>query len=189
MSSAVRSCLWRRVSGAGLERFELRQENERWILRGTILAMHDDGPVEARYEVFCDAGWRTERARVEVRDRAGERELELRAENGRWHVNGREFTAVQGCIDVDLEWSPSTNTLPIRRLGLPVGGSSGPLRMAWIRFPGLTIEPLSQEYRRTSERHYRYTSGGGTFAADIDVDEASVVVQYADIWQRVDPTT
>jgi uncharacterized protein len=188
VSSAVRSCLWRRVTGAGLERFELRQEDGRWVLRGTILAMHDHGPVEARYEVVCDAGWRTERTRVGVRDGAGERELELRAENGRWHVNGGELAAVQGCIDVDLEWSPSTNTLPIRRLGLPVGDGSGPLRMAWIRFPGLTIEALPQEYRHTSPGRYRYTSRGGTFQADIEVDEAGIVLRYADIWQRVDPS-
>ena len=83
MSSAVRSCLWRRVTGAGLERFELLQEHDRWILRGTILAMDDHGPVEARYEVVCDAGWRTERTRVHVRGSTGERELELRVVNGR----------------------------------------------------------------------------------------------------------
>jgi uncharacterized protein len=189
VSSPVSSCLWRRIQGVGLERFVLGRADDRWILRGTILAMDAQGPVEARYEVVCDAGWRTQRTRVAIRDSAGERERELTAANGRWHLDGRELDAVQGSIDVDLEWSPSTNTLPIRRLGLPVGGSSGPLRMAWIRFPGLEIEPLPQEYRHVSPQHYRYASGGGAFQADIEVDEAGVVTRYADIWQRVESTS
>lgn len=182
----VRSRLWRRIKGAGLERFELLREGDRFILGGTILAMDDDhGPVEARYEVVCDAGWRTERTQVSVRDASGERSLRLTVRAGRWFVNGHEETAVRGCVDVDLGWSPSTNTLPIRRLALPAGRGSGPLIMAWVRFPELTIEPLPQTYQHTSRRNYRYASRGGAFAADIDVDDAGVVLDYEGVWQRV----
>ena len=66
-----------------------------------------------------------------------------------------------------------------------MGESSGPLTAAWIRFPELAIEPLPQEYRRLSERRYRYTSRGGAFTAEIDVDEHGVVVDYQGVWQRV----
>lgn len=182
----VRSCLWRRIKGSGLERFELLREEDRWILGGTILAMDDQGHAEARYEVVCDAAWRTERTQVSLRDATGERSLRLTTRDGRWYRNANEETGLRGCVDVDLGWSPSTNTLPIRRLALLVGRSSGPLIMAWIRFPELTIEPLPQEYQRVSERAYRYTSRGGAFAADIEVDDTYVVVNYQGIWQRVE---
>ena len=186
----VHAALWRQIKGTGLERFELLREADHWILTGTILTMdQDQQPVEARYEVACDAGWRTERVQVSVRDTAGERRLRLAVRRGRWWVNGHEVTIVRGCVDVDLGWSPSTNTLPIRRLGLPVGAGSGPLVMAWIRFPPLTIEPLPQAYEHTSERHYRYTSRGGAFAADIEVDDAGLVLDYEGVWQRVGPAT
>jgi hypothetical protein len=99
-------------------------------------------------------------------------------------VNGVEAPAVEGCVDVDLEWSPSTNTLPIRRLALAVGASSGSIVAAWIRFPALTLEPLPQAYARRSERSYRYTSGGGSFAADLEVDAEGLVVEYQGVWRR-----
>ena len=184
----VRSCLWRRTQGEGLERFELSREGDRWILSGTILAMDDHGPAEARYEVVCDEEWRTERTEVTLRDSTGERNLQLTAERGRWYRDGHEETAVRGCVDVDLEWSPSTNTIPIRRLGLSVGAGSGPLGMAWIRFPGLTIEPLSQTYHHSSERRYRYTSRGGEFTAELEVDDEGVVLDYGGLWRRVEET-
>ena len=56
---------------------------------------------------------------------------------------------------------------------------------AWVQFPKLTIAPLSQEYTRTSEGQYRYTSRSGAFAATIDVDESELVVKYQNAWQRV----
>src|SRR5438132_1248052 len=80
----------------------------------------------------------------------------------RWRLNGTECPAVAGCIDVDLNWSPSTNLLPICRLGLAPGQEAG-VRAAWLRFPSFTLEPLEQRYRRLDAATYRYESGGGAF--------------------------
>ena len=181
----VETCLWRWLRGTGLERFELLREDAGWVLRGTILALGDRPSAEARYEVSCDPAWSTRRVDVTLFEAGVERSLRLSVEDGRWYESGRERDAVRGCLDVDLGWSPSTNTLPIRRLNLAVGESSGPLTAAWVRFPELAIEPLPQEYRRLSERRYRYTSRGGAFTAEIDVDEHGVVVDYQGVWQRV----
>jgi Putative glycolipid-binding len=38
------------------------------------------------------------------------------------------------CVDVDLGFTPATNTLPIRRLGLEVGEAAG-LAVAWLNGP------------------------------------------------------
>jgi hypothetical protein len=38
--------------------------------------------------------------------------------------NGAAVSAVEGCIDIDLKYSPSTNLLPIRRLNLAIGESA-----------------------------------------------------------------
>ena len=135
----------------------------------------------------CDGAWRTRGASITLLHDGRERSLELTAADGRWSANGSDQPALRDCLDVDLEWSPSTNTLPIRRLDVPIGGTSGPLRMAWVRFPALTIEPLPQDYRRTAQGRYHYTSGGGSFETDIDVDDEGLVLRYEDGWQRVEP--
>lgn len=181
----VTACLWQWARGTGLERLELLRAPDAWHLRGTILVAGEGGPAEARYEVECDAAWRTRRADVRVRDGAGSRACVLAADGGGWLVNGREEPSVRGCVDVDLGWSPSTNTLPIRRLALPVGGASGEIAAAWVRFPELSVEPLSQEYRRLAERSYRYESNGGAFAAVLEVDGEGIVIDYEGAWRRV----
>jgi uncharacterized protein len=180
----VRTGLFQRLKGTGLERFELLRAPEGWVLRGTILALEEDGPAQADYEIVCDTGWRTNRVEVSLRQGSTERSLRLTVEDGRWYEDGKEQETVRGCIDIDLGWSPSTNTLPIRRLGLAVGEKSGPVTAAWVRFPELTLEPLPQEYERLAERRYRYSSNGGAFVADLEVDQDGLVVDYEGIWRR-----
>lgn len=173
------------LQGSGLERFELKQHAERWFLRGTILHLHDNQPLEIRYSIECDSAWRTLSAGVAVRE--GSRERSLRIETGAkcWTANGDPQPQLDGCVDIDLGWSPSTNTLPIRRLNLKDGESSGTVIATWVKFPELALEPLPQEYQRLSERSYRYSSRGGTFTANLLVDEHGLVEDYEGFWTRV----
>lgn len=181
----VHTCMWRRLDVSGLERFELLKTSRNWVLRGTILVMEQNA-AEARYEIMCDSGWRTRQAKVWLRDNHGEHSLSLGSKNARWQVNGKADKKLTGCVDIDLGWSPSTNTLPIRRVGLAVGEASGPVTAAWVSFPDLRVQTLPQEYRRLSENVFRYTSRGGAFQANLRVDEHGVVVLYEGLWERVE---
>jgi hypothetical protein len=177
--------LWQWLKGTGMERFELSQAADEWILRGTILSLTDNGSAEARYEIVCSAAWLTKSADISIREKGEERKLHITAEQGVWHVNGELNPAVQGCVDIDLGWTPSTNTLPIRRLQLDIRESSGSITAAWVRFPELKLEPLTQEYLRLSSHHYRYSSRGGDFVAQLSVDDEGVVLNYEGFWQRI----
>lgn len=184
-SQTVSSGLWRWLQGTGLERFELVREADDWIFRGTILTLAADAAAEATYEIVCDRAFRTTRANVSVRDATGERTLQMVTENGRWYENGRENKTVVGALDIDLGWSPSTNTLPIKRLNLQVGQTSGEFMAAWVRFPDLTLQPLPQEYVRLADRQYRYSSRSGAFVANLRVDDDDLVLDYEGFWQRI----
>jgi hypothetical protein len=102
--------------------------------------------------------------------------------SGRWWLNQVEQPTVTECTDIDLNFSPSTNLLPIRRLGLAVGGAAE-VRAAWLRFPSFTLEPLPQIYRRLDADTYRYESAGGQFVADLKVSTSGFVIDYPGIWQ------
>ena len=78
----VSSGLWQWLQGTGLERFELVHNDTQWMLRGTILAFAGNAAAEARYEVVCDAGWRTMHAQVSLLSSGRERKLDIRAEDG-----------------------------------------------------------------------------------------------------------
>jgi hypothetical protein len=176
--------LWRWLQGTGLERFEFLRTPDEWIFRGTILTLAHDVAAEARYEITCDRLFRTRAANISVRDAAGERSLQIVSEDGRWFENGAENQTVRGALDIDLGWSPSTNTLPIKRLGLEIGQASGEFIAAWVRFPEQTLQPLPQEYLRLGDRKYRYSSRGGAFVAELLVDEHDLVLDYEGFWQR-----
>ena len=179
--------LWKWLQSTGLERFELVRVTDEWILRGTILTLAGDAAVEAKYEIVCDHSFRTRRADISVCDAAGERTLQIATESGRWYENGRENQTVTNAIDIDLGWSPSTNTLPIKRLNLEIGQSSGEFTAAWVRFPELTLQPLPQEYVRLEDRKYRYSSRSGAFVANLLVDDNDLALNYEGFWQRVNP--
>ena len=150
-------------------------------LVGTVLGSEDGVPVRVEYRVLADATGAT--TAVHVRDLRGfaQRTLTLtRDAKGGWTVDGATAKGLKGCIDVDLGCSPSTNTLPIRRLRLGTGQSKT-IQAAWVRFPALTVTKGAQTYTRVDEFTYRYSSG--TFEADIVVDDDGVVAQYAE-WQR-----
>lgn len=174
------SILWRSGDGRGHEYARLGRRGAWWLLSGVSLFVHEGRPGRLDYSVTCDASWVTVSA--DVSGSIGVHEVSAKiaaAGSGAWSLNGRACPEVRGCLDVDLNFSPSTNLLPIRRLDLAVG-ERAEVRAAWLRFPSFTLEPLVQTYTRVAERAYRYESG--SFTADLKVDENGFAVAYADLW-------
>ncbi len=177
-----RAILWRGEDRAGAESFLLSGDTRGWFLEGTVVTVLDRKPAHVRYQVACDTSWQTVNAEVTMTRAGVRRELRMSVrDRGIWWVDGAEAPTLRGCTDVDLEISPSTNTLPIRRLHLAIGQEAR-LTAAWVRFPGLTVEPLHQTYVRTAANRYRYASG--TFGTDIEVDNDGLVTRYVGGWSR-----
>jgi uncharacterized protein len=150
-------------------------------LVGTVLGAEGGLPVRVEYRVLADRTGMT--TAVHVRDsRAFEtRTIALeRSAKGAWTVDGVAAKGLKGCTDIDLGYSPSTNTLPIRRLRLAIG-TSQTIQAAWVRFPELTAIKAAQTYTRLDEFTYRYSSG--TFEAELTVDDDGLVAAYAE-WRR-----
>jgi uncharacterized protein len=177
------SILWRRLDCPGHEAARLFSQEDRWILQGTAVFSDQGLPCRLDYHVVCDSRWHTQSASVAgwVGDRLIEIELTVSGDQ-RWLLNDEDFPQVAGCIDLDLNFSPSTNLLPIRRLDL-AARQEREVRAAWLRFPSFTLEPLAQLYRRIDEKTYRYESHGGDFVTELSVNEAGFVTRYPDFWE------
>lgn len=172
------SILWRRLDRPGHEAARLVHAGSDWRLSGAAVFLHDGRTCRLDYEVVCDRGWHTRSATIS--GWVGENSIEIEiavGSPGRWRKNGAECPEVAGCIDLDLNFSPSTNLLPIRRLDLAIG-QEAPVRAAWLRFPSFSLEPLEQLYRRVGPSQYRYESAGGEFTADLEVDASGFVTRY-----------
>ena len=179
---ATRRVAWRRSDEVATdEHCTLTQRDSGLSLVGTVLGSEGGVPVRIEYRVLADAAGLTTAAHV--RDLRGfeQRTLVLeRDAKGGWSVDGKTVRALKGATDVDLGCSPSTNTLPIRRLRLGIGGSKT-IKAAWVRFPELAVVKADQKYTRLDEFTYRYASGD--FEAELTVDDEGLVAAYAD-WAR-----
>jgi uncharacterized protein len=175
--------LWRGVDRPGHDSARVSRSANGWMLAGTAVFAHEGVPCRLDYRITTDAAGRTRSAKVEgwVGDVDVDVSIEVDGRGG-WRLNGSECPQVEGCIDVDLNFSPSTNLLPIRRLLLDVGAEAE-VRAAWLRFPSFTLEPLPQVYRRLSEDVYRYESADGAFVRNLTVDTAGFVTLYPGLFE------
>ena len=178
----TRRVAWRRSDEVQTdEHCTLTQRDTGLSLVGTVLGAEGGAPVRIEYRVLTDGAGMTTAAHV--RDLRGfeQRTLTLeRDAKGTWTVDGAKVRGLKGATDVDLGCSPSTNTLPIRRLRMGVGASKT-IKAAWVRFPELTVVKADQTYTRLDEFTYRYASGD--FEAEVTVDDEDLVAAYAD-WAR-----
>ncbi len=178
----VRRVAWRRSDGVEADEHCTLTIRETGVsLVGTVLGAEAGIPVRIEYRVATDARGFTSAA--QVRDLRGfeQRALVLgRDPKGSWTIDGSAARALKGCSDIDLACSPSTNTLPIRRLRLAVGATAT-IKAAWLRFPELTVQKVEQTYTRLDEATYRYSSP--TFEAELTVDDDGLVATYSE-WRR-----
>ncbi len=174
------SILWRRLDRLGLEAAQLRATPTEWHVDGAAVFAHEGVPCRLDYSIACDLEWRTRRADVTgwVGNTIVERRI--RVEDA-WLLDGEPIPQVAGCTDVDLNFSPSTNLLPIRRLRLAIG-QSATVRAAWLRFPSFELELLEQVYHRIDEHTYRYESSGGSFVVVIQTGVSGFVTEYPGFW-------
>lgn len=151
---------------------------------GMVWAPQDQAPFSAEYRLFADETGRL--SRVSVTSVAEQRERHLtanRTDDGPWLLDtgsGGSRMDYDGAVDVDLEFSPMFNTLPIRRLQLHREPGEAELAMVFIRLPSLEVELVTQTYRTLS-----VTQDGavvefrsGDFVAEISVDADGMVLNY-----------
>lgn len=174
---------WRRLDVPGHERCSLSAlVVGGWHLGGLAEFARDGEAIRLEYDVECDAGWETRRARVWGQVGATDVALTVvRTEQRTWFVNGARDVALDDCVDIDLGFSPSTNLIPIRRLALALDARAE-VRAAWVRGLDLRVATLDQSYTRTGPATYLYESGGGRYQRELTVDANGFVVDYPGFW-------
>ena len=178
-----RTIIWRRLDTPGHESARMFLLDSSWHLAGTAVFADEQQPCRLDYLVQCDSQWQTLSGKVT--GWLGNRIIDIQVlvdSNRRWRLNGEECPEVDGCIDLDLNFSPLTNMLPIRRLSLAVG-QQATVTAAWLKFPSFRFEQLDQMYRRVGASSYHYESSGGSFVAELEVDDVGFVTRYGDLWR------
>jgi len=93
-------------------------------------------------------------------------------------------------LDIDVENSPLTNTMPILRHGFHREGS-GDFLMAFITTPTLRVEASPQRYEHVCVTEdgsvVRYISRDGDFTAELELDSDGLLRFYPRLARRVEP--
>ena len=178
-----RAIRWRSLQHGGLEECRITDWIESIKVRSAIVSQADETRHGVFYEMSLAPDWLFESILLQRTD--GVMSVLSRSRDGNWFdAQVEELPALQGCVDIDFEMTPFTNTLPIRRAPLEIGETRR-FRMAYI--PADTLEPFPAEqiYTRLGDRLYRFETADGSFAAEITVDEHGLVVDYPGLFERV----
>jgi hypothetical protein len=184
------SAAWRHVGAQdGFETVFLRATATGSILDGHTTAIEDGVSWAVHYTIEVDEQWVTRLCRVRSWSADGERETLLAHDPvGRWRVDGVLVSALDDCLDVDLEASACTNMLPVHRERLAPGRSMG-APAAFVRAPGLEIERLEQSYARLAHDgdHTRYAYRAPRFRVECELEFGvdGLVLDYPGIASRV----
>lgn len=149
----------------------------------------DDRVLRVSYRIELDASWRVRSTRIASEQPDGSAiGLVLQADGrGNWtDGGGMPLHELDGCVDVDIQATPFTNTLPIRRLALEPHQQET-IRVAYVRVPSLDVSAEEQRYTGLADGRVRYESIETGFTRDLDVDRDGSVVTYHGLFRRVWP--
>lgn len=179
---------WRRLDLPGTDRATLTTTDRGYLLLGHAQFQDPAGPVDLHYSVEVSPTWRTERAHLEGTAPTGAISFDITVATGQqWRINGHSLPLITGCIDVDLNLTPATNLLSIRRLEL-ASGASAEVIAAWLEFPEPRLKPLRQLYRHLGGGTYAYQCPEIPFESVLQANADGFITSYPPLWEPETPT-
>lgn len=183
----MKEYLWQNSDPAGWEHVRISDDHPGWDVFDSVL-MRVDGTRVRRggYTLVVDKAWRSLEIRCLIETEPGVMgSIHLLSEgDGVWYDSDEQhLPALDGCLDIAIEGSPLTLTLPLQRIGLQ-NGQTADLRVAEISLVDLSVSPVGIRLRCDGAT-LRYERDGVTSALLLDTD--GFVLDIAGRNQRIFP--
>lgn len=183
--------IWQHLDAPGWEHVRVITDHPGWTVYDSILVREHHGQVlRGGYTLVTDKSWRTLELRLMLESAPGSMEgIHLLTEgDGRWtDANDQPIPELDGILDVDIQWTPLTSSLPVNRLQL-VQGEESTTPVAYISMPDLVIQPMTQKLTRVDDTRIKRQPGGGAGAQELSVDADGLVTeaqgQFTRTWPR-----
>jgi uncharacterized protein len=176
--------LWRRIDIIGHDACRISPTDGGWTIEGTALFLEAGKPSKLNYSVVCDKQWRSCSARAWGWIGGASIDMALeRNEERTWRASGAPLRDLDGVLDLDLGFTPATNTNAIKRMKLEIGQQLDTVA-AWLDPSDWTVKPLAQSYKRLDIRTYDYHSPLHGYRATLRTDDFGFVVDYPNLWVR-----
>lgn len=182
--------IWQHLDTAGWEHVRVMTDHPGWNVFDSILVRSHEGQVlRGGYTLVTDKEWRTLEVRVMIESTPGSMGgIQLLTEgDGKWtDAEEKPIPELDGCLDVDISWSPLSASLPINRLEMKQGERND-LKSVHISLPDLTMQVIDQVYLRESDSTVVYDSTLSSAAVSLQVDGNGIVTNYPDRFMRTWP--
>lgn len=181
---------WRAQDVSRMESVRLQVSGNRIKANGRIVAAATEAnpAFGAYYDLLTDEAGATKRLGMTVTLAERERVFSFaRDEENMWLVTdhqGEHRAAYNGALDIDVEFSPFFNALPIRRLGLQEQAASVTLPVVYVNVPEMSIIADTVSYSSTGSRGEIKVR---TPIADtrVSVDDEGFIVDYPGLAERI----
>tara|TARA_B100000378_G_scaffold240509_2_gene208894 strand:+ start:240 stop:827 length:588 start_codon:yes stop_codon:yes gene_type:complete len=183
--SLMHIVLWRRLDREGHDVCRYSEISDGWNFEGVAVFDHAGSAANLSYSVSCDRDWRSRSAAVS--GWIGETVFNLAIERehaANWRVNGTIDPALAGLDDIDLGFTPASNTNAIRRMNLSEGAGTDCVAV-WLDTEDWAVKRLPQSYHRIGQRTFAYVSPQHDYRATLVTDEFGVVVEYPGLWTAI----
>jgi hypothetical protein len=184
---------WKALDAIGLEHLQLSLAASSQQADGLVLSHEDGQALRIHYRVTADERWNTRQVQVSPVGAAGN-QIQLTSDGqGIWRdQHDQILEQLSGCLDIDIQATPFTNTLAIKRLQLEPGASAE-IDVAYVTIPQFALRRDSQRYtclaRAVDQSRYLFESLETEFKAELKVDELDLVTDYQGLWRRLDPSS
>jgi hypothetical protein len=160
-------------------------KEELTTVKGYITGEGYEKPWQINYTLTINARWEVQTVFVDVMSEQNYTIQLYKNEQLQWmNENGEHLPAFDGCVDIDISFTPFTNTLPINRLQL-TKGEGHDLRVLYIDIQQGVCKAVKQRYLNKGGKIYKYENEDSGFTSELLVDADGYVVDYPGIWQKV----
>lgn len=173
-----RDVRWRDLRAPGLEQLHLHIGDAGIIAESVIAGESDGVRFGLKYRIECAPDWSIRFAFVEVCGKPWALRL-FHDGQGNWTDEFDDpVPELTGCLDLDIQATPFTNTLAIRRLAL-AQGESHDLKVCYVSVPDLETRAIEQRYTCIAlNRSYLYEGIFRDYKGELTVDADGIVVDY-----------
>lgn len=173
--------IWQHLDTPGWEHVRITRDHPGWDVYDSIFVRtHGDQVLRGGYTLVTDKHWRTLELRLMVETSPGAMEgLHLMTEgDGRWtDADERHIPELDGILDLEIQWTPLTASLPINRISLETGVEQQ-IPVAYISLPDMVISSTVQAFTRIDKAHVLHRSPVQQGAAELTMDANGYVTEY-----------
>jgi uncharacterized protein len=187
----MRLVIWRGIEEWLAEAVSVELGGDGLSATGTQLGA-DPVPYRLDYRLDASDGFVTRQLELTASVEDGRRTLTLHHDgSGGWSAEAEgdiELPDLSQARDIDIGFSPLTNSMPILRHGLHRQGEHD-FVMAWVEVPSLNVIAAKQRYEHLDGGEHgatvRFLDGESDFTADLELDREGLLVFYPELARRV----